>query len=541
MLKLKLKTKPGIIIRAVAAAAAFAVSAAAAAPVTALAGSESSETKTLALRDRSSFYDLYYTTDGKEVKITSAETFGEGSIDIPAYIDGLPVTEIGYGAFYSKELYYVYIPETVREIGESAFEDCPLKYAFLSEGLERIGKNAFYGTSLMKSLYIPDSVKEIEENAVGRSYRFVEDSRSWKINNIDGFYLVYDKSAAAGEYAETYSMPVLPPDTREVSITGKCGEDVTYNVYPDHTLVLSGTGSTYDYWDDRCVPYLLSPLTVTFDKAEIGSGITRLGDGFFYNSKLTSLDIPDNVTQLGRRVLYDSGKLKELHIGKGIADLKTEQYTLSYTVSLEKMTVSPDNPSYMSYNNCIYSKDGKTLVKYNTASAAPFSVRKGTEIIGHDSCSSLALTKVVVPEGIKEIGQYAFDDCQKLTDIYIPKSAAEFGGNFVGKYRTMPENESHVKEDITVHCYFGSEAADYADNKGLRKQVTYFSSLLGDTDDNGTVNMKDYVLLQKALNSFSVQLNEGNSDLNGDGTLNMRDYSLLQKLLNGYKVTDPRL
>ena len=32
------------------------------------------------------------------------------------------------------------------------------------------------------------------------------------------------------------------------------------------------------------------------------------------------------------------------------------------------------------------------------------------------------LEKITIPDGVKSIGEEAFSDCEKLTEIYLPKS-----------------------------------------------------------------------------------------------------------------------
>lgn len=51
---------------------------------------------------------------------------GDGEVVIPPQIGGLPVTEIGKGAFYScRSLTSVVIPQSVEDIGKDVFKDCP--------------------------------------------------------------------------------------------------------------------------------------------------------------------------------------------------------------------------------------------------------------------------------------------------------------------------------------------------------------------------------------------------------------------------------
>ena len=78
--------------------------------------------------------------------IIAAYTGNTARITIPAVIDGIPVIEIGSGAFYrNNTIATVTISNGIKKIAENAFRDCPN----------------------LTSLVIPDSVTEIEWEAIG--------------------------------------------------------------------------------------------------------------------------------------------------------------------------------------------------------------------------------------------------------------------------------------------------------------------------------------------------------------------------------------
>ncbi len=58
----------------------------------------------------------------------------------------------------------------------------------------------------------------------------------------------------------------------------------------------------------------------------------------------------------------------------------------------------------------------------------------------------------------------------------------------------------------------------------------------GDANDDGKINMKDYVLVLQKANGWDVELNEVNADVNGDNKINMKDYVLILQKANGWDV-----
>ncbi len=100
-------------------------------------------------------YEVMY---DEYVVIKSCSTMAM-SVEIPGQIDGLPVTEIGTGAFYNcTVLTEVVIPDSVLTIGNEAFKGCTLLTEVeLPKGLTGIGNSAF-DESALTSVTIPDSV-----------------------------------------------------------------------------------------------------------------------------------------------------------------------------------------------------------------------------------------------------------------------------------------------------------------------------------------------------------------------------------------------
>ena len=87
----------------------------------------------------------------------------EGHVDIPATLNGSPVTKIGKGVFQgASKVTSVTIPESVDAIEASAFRECTrLESVELPEGLTEIGDSAFRECVSLRSITIPASVTNI--------------------------------------------------------------------------------------------------------------------------------------------------------------------------------------------------------------------------------------------------------------------------------------------------------------------------------------------------------------------------------------------
>lgn len=120
-----------------------------------------------------------------------------GGIFLHSYSIGLPalskvtigsdVQTIGRGAFLrTKALKSITIPQNVKEIGEYAFYQSGLKSVKLEDGLEKIGEYAFSGTQLT-GVNVPGSVHSIEANAFADSVSNVTINPGTKVIKRNAF------------------------------------------------------------------------------------------------------------------------------------------------------------------------------------------------------------------------------------------------------------------------------------------------------------------------------------------------------------------
>ena len=142
------------------------------------------------------------------------------------------------------------------------------------------------------------------------------------------------------------------------------------------------------------------PATVTYDG--ITYPVTSIEALAFYHcTELTSIDIPNSVTEIG-------------------------QEAFGRCPGLASIVVESGNPRFDSRNNCnaIIETANNVLIVGCKNTIIPNSV---TEIgnLAFDACDSL--TSIVIPNSVTSIGQYAFYDCSGLTSINIPNSVTSIG------------------------------------------------------------------------------------------------------------------
>ena len=126
--------------------------------------------------------------------------------------------------------------------------------------------------------------------------------------------------------------------------SGQCGDNAYWKLDTSTgVMTISGTGEMWDY--DMMVPEGRSPwynvldynLSDYIDSIVIGNGITHIGSCAFVNTNITDLEIPDNVTSIGRMAFSGNGKLTDVKISNNVSLL--EHGTFGGCGYLESVTI----------------------------------------------------------------------------------------------------------------------------------------------------------------------------------------------------------
>lgn len=197
---------------------------------------------------------------------------------------------------------------------------------------------------------------------------------------------------------------------------GFCGDNVTYALYDDGTLVISGSGKMkeYDIHETKAPWYRNNNI---IKKVQIQDGVTSIGDDAFYDcSDLTSVTIPSSVTNIGSGAFSGCSGLISVTIPNSVTSIGSSAF--SGCSGLTSVTI-PNSIKSIDYR-AFYGCSGLTSV----------TIPNSVVSIGSDAfygCSGL--TSIAIPNFVTSIGSSAFKGCNGLTLVTIPNSVKSIGDN----------------------------------------------------------------------------------------------------------------
>ena len=439
------------------------------------------------------------------------------------------VTSIGEYAFQScSRLTSITIPDSVTSIGEYAFSDCwDLTSITIPDSVTTIGESAFNACSSLTTISL-SCKSSLKRSDFGKQADLVSytshtlnkteakaatctengNKEYWTCEHCKKYFLSDDtnpETAKAVEQSETilpaiqhknaelrnsseptetspgYSGDLYCPDCDTVVEKGYTywiEDNLTWKLYEDGTLNISGTGAMKDYnADDNPSPaYNNSKVK----KIVIEKGVTSVGDYAFRScNNLTSIMISNSVTSIGNSAFFYCTSLTSVTIPDNVTSI--ENYAFAYT-GLKSITIpdSVTNIGNYAFAGC----------KDLTSITIPDSVTS----IGNSAfynCSSL--TSITIPDSVTSIGTATFSGCKNLTSITIPDSVTSIGNSaFVGCKNltsiTIPDSVTSIGEStfkycsnlktISLSCKSSLKKSDFGDQADL---VSYTSHTLKKT------------------------------------------------------------
>jgi hypothetical protein len=116
------------------------------------------------------FAEFSYTVIDNTIEITRFPNVLTGHIDVPAEIEGLPVTSIRTFSSSGSKFTSISFPSSITNIGPAAFWASKLESVTLPANLTTMGVSTFGSSTSLSSVTIPEGITAIGENAFPYCY-----------------------------------------------------------------------------------------------------------------------------------------------------------------------------------------------------------------------------------------------------------------------------------------------------------------------------------------------------------------------------------
>lgn len=349
----------------------------------------------------------YAITDGK---VTIKDYTGSDSVvEIPAEIEGFPVTRIGVGLFNGcTSLTSITIPDGVSSIGMNAFAGCTnLTSITIPDSVTSIGENAFDLCDKLTDVYYTGTKTQWETIPIGDNNTFLTNAAiHYKSTENDFEYTITDGKVTITKYTGSDDVFDIPAEIEGCPVIA-IGDDAFYG----------------------CV----SLASVT-----IPDGIISIGGSAFHNCfGLMSITIPDSVTSIGDWAFNDCGSLTNVYY------IGTEAQWNAMTIGAMNSMLTTANIYYNAFseeNACgtdaywQYDEVTKTLYIYGTGCvdySKPWA-DKYSDVMEH----------IVLEEGVKGIVNQIFMFSDNLVDVSISSTITSMGENCSGWIESCPKMEA---------------------------------------------------------------------------------------------------
>ena len=296
---------------------------------------------------------------------------------------------------------YVIIPNSVTRISENAFTKCErLEGISIPDSVTRLSAHVFDECNALTSVKFGNGVEKISDSLFKnlKSLRFVD------LGGVKEIGMNAFKNCTNLE-------EIIIPDTVETVNS--------YAFYKCLSVKHITIGKNLANVGNYAFAYI--PLC---DRIDINTNVFNegrlVGSDIFKDTGSSTTGIivsyGDNITSANLSYL-DAVKVRKIALGKNVTQIR-ELKTLPY---LEEIDVDENNPSLFAYKNCLYSNANVLLYVPSTLSRVD--IMPATEKIGENAFKDSQVLNITLPNGLNEIGSYAFYGCKELKRVSFPEKS----------------------------------------------------------------------------------------------------------------------
>lgn len=343
--------------------------------------------------------------------------------------------------------------------------------AHIPDGTLSIRTGAFssFGMPSLKTIYIPDSVTDIESYAAALLLELESVSIGKNVMTIDSSAFVFNTNLKQVIFKGTPTK--IANDVFAYSGASDASDFNIYVPWAENAVAdapWGATNATIHYNTDTAnmmlqtddnmneIVYTLYPETyrtiidgsiTQINNNNIPRNITKFdGDAFYKNTSLQSVTIPKSVTFIGSAEFAGCTSLESINIPDSIVSIDYNAFL--DCSSLSSVTI-PDSVTFIgsgAFSGC----------SILTNLILPKNL---TTIEGNLCENCVSLSEVIIYDKVTVIGEYAFSGCSSLTSINIPNSVTiidnfAFSGAFQNNLVSIniPDSVTDIENYVFSNC-----------------------------------------------------------------------------------------
>ena len=396
------------------------------------------------------------------------------------------ITEIGTEAFRDTNIVEITIPSKVKELKNGTFANCvKLTKVKLKEGLETIGANTFGNCTNLENIVIPNTIVTLKEGLFGGCNKltnitinndlYVYESGLLMPKNretvlyISKTYIESEDTFSIPEGIKNFKISLSEYKNIKTINIPKSLENLNRGMFPPSIENVNVAEENTRFSVENKQLYEGNILVLSFTQTEnikFKEGINRIGVGAFRPEKIAKIiEFPDTVQAIENSAfVMETNTLEKIKIGKNVTAIGSRAFINTHHAKVE---IDNENKKFQIENEVLYSDNKTVLVcplykisgKFKVIDSvkkiedyALYEQREMTEIELSNNievlkegflCRCSKITKIEIPNTIKEINAKCFNECMNLAQVIIHKKKGEIANAPWG----IPKGERVIKYD----------------------------------------------------------------------------------------------
>ncbi len=421
----------------------------------------SNDTTAVNLKEKNWIYSTHLDKDNHAYAAITGYNGNALSLDIPSSLGGYEVRSVSREAFVGdKYLTSVTVSEGITDIGKYCFQGCVgLRSVSLPTTLKSIGDGAFYGCSSLTDLDIPDNVTRIGDYAfyncthvksvtLSKALKSIGDAafgRCSMLETVDFGKSLESVGSDAFHGCTSLKAVQFPPEV--ISLGSRAFVNCK-------SITKAELGENLEEIRSETFRGCESLKSVSF-----GGSVREIGSSAFEGCvSLNSVALGDGVNTIGLLAFHNCSGLQDIYLGC-VGSIGMGAF--NGCTSLKQVLVSAGNSSFKSQDGILYDKSGEKLILCPQGATGGAEIAQGTVEIGDyafNGCEKL--TGVSFPDSVTKIGMASFLSCRDIMTISLPSSMEKVGCLSLGYY--FENGETKKASYISLYGEAGSSVELYS-------------------------------------------------------------------------------